>query len=135
MSLRVFAIATMFFLFADLIWIGYLGNSLYRDGYGELLRKSGGMITPNWYSAIVVYVLCITGMMILLAPACAGGNQLLYVAYGALYGLVLYGFYNFTNHAVFANWPINLVIIDTIWGTLLCAMTNLCIFYAQKLLQ
>ena len=37
--------------------------------------------------------------------------------YGGLFGLVVYGFYSLTVYALLEKWPINLVIIDIVWGT------------------
>ena len=41
-----------------------------------------------------------------------------------LLGLVIYGVYETTNYALFKNWSILTVIIDTLWGGLLFAFTT-----------
>ena len=41
-----------------------------------------------------------------------------------LLGLVIYGVYETTNYALFKNWSILTVIIDTLWGGLLFASTT-----------
>ena len=40
------------------------------------------------------------------------------------YGLVVYGVYSFTNYLLFNNYPLSLVIKDTMWGCLLCYLTK-----------
>jgi uncharacterized membrane protein len=40
-----------------------------------------------------------------------------------LLGIVIYGVYETTNYALFSNWSIISVIIDTLWGGLLFATT------------
>ena len=41
-----------------------------------------------------------------------------------LLGIVIYGVYETTNYALFKNWSIFTVIIDTLWGGLLFAFTT-----------
>lgn len=41
-----------------------------------------------------------------------------------LLGIVIYGVYETTNYALFKNWSILTVIIDTLWGGLLFASTT-----------
>ena len=41
-----------------------------------------------------------------------------------LLGLVIYGVYETTTYAVFKNWSPYLVVIDTLWGGILLALTT-----------
>ena len=38
-------------------------------------------------------------------------------AFGALFGLVVYGVYDFTNYSTLRQWPLVLALADTAWGT------------------
>ena len=38
-------------------------------------------------------------------------------------GICVYGVYEATNYATFRNWPIYMVLVDTLWGGLLFAIT------------
>ena len=105
----------LFFIFVDMLWIGYLGNGIYRDGYGDLLRKTGENISPNWFSAFFVYTLCVFGLLFFVTPLSKDTSVVHSILYGGIYGLIMYGFYNFTNHAVFSNWSLYVAIIDTVW--------------------
>jgi uncharacterized membrane protein len=51
---------------------------------------------------------------------------------GALFGLVVYGIYNFTNLAVIAKYGIYQSLIDTIWGSFLCSMITLIVLSILK---
>jgi uncharacterized membrane protein len=46
-----------------------------------------------------------------------------------LLGLVIYGVYEGTNYALFNNWSEYIVIIDTLWGGILFALTTFIIKY------
>jgi uncharacterized membrane protein len=50
------------------------------------------------------------------------------MAYGALFGLVLYGVYDFTNLATINNWSTQFAIMDITWGTTLCSVTSLLLY-------
>jgi uncharacterized membrane protein len=50
------------------------------------------------------------------------------IAYGSLVGFVIYGVYNFTNYAVLKNWTLNISIVDTIWGVIVCSITSIVLF-------
>lgn len=41
-----------------------------------------------------------------------------------LLGLVIYGVYETTNYAIFNDWKLSTVIIDTLWGGILLALTT-----------
>ena len=42
----------------------------------------------------------------------------------ALFGLIIYGVYDFTNMALFTNWSLLTAIIDTTWGAILFGLTT-----------
>lgn len=47
-------------------------------------------------------------------------------AYGALFGLVVYGVYDFTNYSTLRQWPFVLTLADVAWGagaTAACSAT------------
>lgn len=50
-------------------------------------------------------------------------------------GLVIYAVYEFTNYALFANWTILTVIMDTLWGGILFASTAFIVFKIKKLFR
>ena len=45
-----------------------------------------------------------------------------------LLGISVYGIYETTNYATLKNWPIYLLLIDTLWGGILFALTSV-IYY------
>jgi uncharacterized membrane protein len=49
-----------------------------------------------------------------------------------LLGMGIYGVYEFTNLATLSNWPLSLVIMDTLWGGVLFASATCMIRYVLK---
>ena len=50
-----------------------------------------------------------------------------------LLGIVIYGIYETTNWAIFKNWSVLSVIIDTLWGGCLFLLTNWTILFIKGL--
>jgi uncharacterized membrane protein len=42
------------------------------------------------------------------------------VIYGGLFGLFTYATYDLTNYATLPDWPLIVVVVDIIWGMVLC---------------
>jgi uncharacterized membrane protein len=52
---------------------------------------------------------------------------------GALFGLVTYATYDLTNLATLRDWPLQVTLVDLIWGTALtAATTSLSVWVGQK---
>ena len=44
--------------------------------------------------------------------------------WGALLGFIVYGMYDLTNLAVLRGWTGKVVLLDTAWGTFVCALIS-----------
>lgn len=107
----------------DMIWLGLLAKQLYENQIGTLLRKENGSLSPIWPSALLVYLAIVLGIIFFVVPK-ANGNALAGLMWGAAFGAITYGIYDFTNYAVLATWPLKITIIDFFWGITLCAVTS-----------
>jgi uncharacterized membrane protein len=101
----------------DMIWLGFVAKGFYRNNLGHLLRPD-----VNWTAALVFYLLYIGGILIF-ATMPALENKSLYqaVVLGGLFGFFAYATYDLTNLATLKGWPLNVVIVDIIWGIVLTA--------------
>jgi uncharacterized membrane protein len=107
--------AAVLFLAIDMVWLLWLGRSIYVSEIGGILRQP-----PNMAAAGAFYVLYITGLMIMVIwPAFKAQSVAQGLAYGALLGLIAYGTYDLTNLAVMKGFTTKIAIIDMIWGTIL----------------
>jgi uncharacterized membrane protein len=55
--------------------------------------------------------------------------------YGFLFGIVTYGIFDFTNLSLFKKYSLNIAIIDTLWGGILCAIVALISYQIYLLLK
>jgi uncharacterized membrane protein len=100
-----------------------LVDSIYLNiikGYFEnqIKKVQGTNLKLNYVGAAICYLFLITGLnYFIIKPRKS-------VSDAFLLGIVIYGVYETTNYALFSNWSILTVIIDTLWGGLLFAITT-----------
>jgi uncharacterized membrane protein len=83
----------------------------------QVKNVQGSALKLNYFGAALCYVFLIAGInYFIIKPRKS-------VSDAFLLGLVIYGVYETTNYALFSNWSIVSVIIDTLWGGLLFAST------------
>lgn len=120
-SVKLFLLILPVFLLLDFVWIGLLMNGFYQRELGELARRVNGSLAPRWEAAALVYVLIPAGLVLFVRPLLStNGTNAHAFAWGALFGLVLYGVYDLTNRSVLQNWSLLVTIVDISWGCLLC---------------
>jgi len=118
------------FFLIDFIWLGTLAQKFYQDQIGHLLAKSF-----NIPAAIIFYLIFIVGIMIFaVLPALESGNWKTATLWGALFGFFTYATYDLTNLATLRDWPLTVVLVDVLWGTILCAsVATVGYFIGQKI--
>ena len=107
-------IATLVLLILDFLWIGlFMGEQ-----YGILVPKiQSTPMRVNPISAFLAYMLMAIGLILFVVPNISKQNALQdSLMYGFLFGLVVYGVYDFTAGAVFENWDWDLAMKDILWG-------------------
>src|SRR3954452_9359157 len=115
LTIKLAALGAVAFMVLDGVWLGVLMKNFYRDQLAPIVRLADGGIAPNWPAAIVVYALLGTGIAMFVIPRASTAS--LAAAYGALFGLVVYGVYDFTNYSTLRQWPFVLTLSDVAWGT------------------
>ena len=118
-TFKLAAIGAGAFMLLDGVWLGLLMKRFYRDQLEPIVRLRDGGIAPTWPAALVVYALRGAGIALFVIPRAATVSQA--AAYGALFGLVVYGVYDFTNYSTLRQWPFALTLADVAWGTVASA--------------
>ena len=123
--LAAYGATAVVLLAVDVLWLGFIAKSFYRDGIGHLMADS-----PNLVAGGVFYLLYPVGIMLfavvpaalyggLAAPADAQWSRALLA--GALFGFFAYATYDLSNLATLRDWPLRLALVDIVWGTALTA--------------
>lgn len=104
----------------DAVWLFSTG-AVYKKWLGHLFADS-----VNFVPAIFFYLVYGLGVLFFVVnPAIKGETSLFWIfVSGALFGLVAYATYDLTNHATMRAWPLQVTIIDMIWGALLTGVVS-----------
>ncbi len=129
--LKLYALTVPVFFIIDLIWLGVVAKGFYQKNLNYILSPQ-----VNWPAAILFYLLFIAGILIFaVVPALTKDSWQHALLYGALFGFFTYMTYELTNLALLKDWPLNIVVVDIIWGVVLCtAVATLSFILAKWLL-
>lgn len=113
----VYLLSLIVFLAVDMLWLGVVAKDFYRNNLGHLLRPD-----VNWAAALIFYLLYVAGTLIFATmPALEKQSLRQAVLQGALFGFFAYATYDLTNLATLKDWPLNVVLVDILWGAVLTA--------------
>lgn len=125
-----YGIALVVFMVIDLIWLGFIAKDLYSKYLGYLMADK-----VNWVSAVVFYLIFIGGILyFVLYPSLLEKNLINLIIRAALFGFITYATYDLTNLATIKDWPIQITIIDLIWGTTLSTSVSVISYFIINLL-
>ena len=99
--------------------IDFIYLNLIKDYFNNQIKSvQGSPMNVNIFGAVLCYIFLIVGInYFIIKPKKS-------VSEAFLLGIVIYGVYETTNYAMFKNWSIITVIMDTLWGGLLFASTT-----------
>lgn len=118
------------FFAIDFVWLSTMTSRVYQPRLGHLLATE-----PHLGVAAGFYLLYVLGVVALaVVPGLKEGALLGAVWRGALLGLIAYATYDLTNLATLRDWPIDITLIDLVWGTVLTGATSMLGYYAGRLI-
>lgn len=126
-----YALTILVFFAIDIVWLGVIAKDIYQKYLGSFLTDQ-----VNWGAAIVFYLLYIVGILVFAVyPGVQKESVLTALLLGAFLGVIAYATYDLTNLATLKNWPIQIVFIDIIWGTILTGVVSVSGFYIVRFLN
>ena len=126
--LKLYCLTVPVFFLIDLIWLGVVAKNFYQKNLKYFLSPN-----VNWTAAILFYLIYIAGILIFaVLPAVAKDSLRHAAVWGALFGFFTYATFDLTNLALLKNWPIVIVIVDILWGVVLCTAVATLSFYIAK---
>ncbi len=130
MFLKLYAIALPIFFVIDMLWLGVVAKSFYRNQIGTLMKSD-----INWIAVIIFYLIFIACLVVFVISPAVEKNSLMHaLLFGALFGFVCYATYDLTNLAVAKDWPVFVTVVDMAWGALLSALVSTATYFiATKL--
>jgi uncharacterized membrane protein len=126
--LKLYLLTVPLFFIIDLIWLGIVAKGFYQKHLRYILSPN-----VNWTAAIIFYLIYIAGILIFAVVPAAAKDSLRYaVVWGALFGFFTYATYDLTNLALLKDWPLKIVVVDILWGVVLCSAVAALSFYIAK---
>ena len=102
-----------------LVCIDFTYLSFFKNMFGKQVQDiQGSKIKMNFLAIVICYIFLISGLNYFIIRPKRSVNE------AFLFGLIIYGVYETTNWAIFTNWSVFSVIIDTLWGGILFALTT-----------
>ena len=114
MDLKSILLSGLLFIAIDAVYLTSMSNY-----FNKLVKNiQGHKIKFNMLGAIICYVFLILGINYFIISK----NKSPFEA--ALFGLVIYGIYDSTNYAIFSNWTLEALALDTLWGGIIFYLTT-----------
>ena len=107
-------VSAIIFISLDFIYLNLTKNYFSK----QIQLVQGSLVKMNFLGAALCYIFLITGLNYFINKP----NKPISDAF--LLGLIIYGVYETTNYALFNKWSIYTVIMDTLWGAILFALTT-----------
>ena len=118
--IQLYVVTAIFFFAIDILWLGVIAKNFYNRHLGRFFRER-----VNWTAASIFYSLYILGIMIFaILPGISRASLAHTVILGVLYGLFTYATYDLTNLATLKDWPVQIVVVDILWGMVLCGLVS-----------
>ena len=120
----LFLLSAIILVSIDFVYLNFM------KGYFNNQVKSvqGKPLKMNLLGTVLCYIFLILGLnYFIIKPRKSTQDAF-------LFGLIIYGVFETTNLGLFSNWSIMTVIIDTLWGGILFALTTFIINKIRSLI-
>jgi len=106
--------ASILFLILDILYLN-LNERIFQN---QIITVQRVILQPNYLAIIATYILlCFTISYFIIRP-----HKDIREAF--LLGLCIYGVFELTNMSIFKKWELKTVIMDTLWGGIVFALTT-----------
>lgn len=120
-DVKSFLWITLALVILDFIWLGVLMNKFYLNETLRVARMINGSWDVLYWPALGVYFFIALGIKVFALGVSSSRLQAIFNAF--ILGMVIYAVYDFTNLSLVKDWPLQMSIVDIIWGGVLCSIT------------
>jgi len=122
MNYQLIIVAAITMLLLDFIYLSSLSN-VYSEMIASIQRTA---MNIKFEGAVLCYIFLVFGLYYFILSE----QRSPFDAF--LLGLIIYGVYEATTYATLKKWPFHLVLIDTLWGGVLLALTTVITYHLVK---
>lgn len=117
----------------DYIWLGIITKKFIINQFGSLIKVEGGSIAITLWAGLIAWFIIAIGVYVFaIQPSSTLTSAMLL---GALLGFVIYGVYDFTNLSFLVGYPKLFILVDVIWGSVVCSLISGIGFFVKNLLS
>ena len=126
MYAKNYIIGALVLLILDIAWITYFMGPRYQKMVQNIQSVP---MKVNVFYAVVAYALMVFGLIWFVmnnvsTEETIGERVRDSIIYGSLFGLMIYGVYNFTAGAVISKWSAKIMVLDIIWGMFVYSISS-----------
>ena len=112
----------------DALWLGLVSGDLYENRIGHLLADRA-----NVGAAAAFYVVYVLGLVhFVVRPGLGRASLPRALADAAAFGVVTYATFDLTSMAVLRDFPLDVVVVDILWGAVVCTATTAAVLLAGR---
>lgn len=116
-TIKHIVLTSMLVLLIDFTWIKLAMKSEYDKLIFDVQNKE---MNVRPVSVLLAYVAIITPIILFSLPNIRPEHRLVdSITHGGVLGMMIYGMFSFTNHALIQGWSSRVAIMDTVWGFVL----------------
>ena len=109
----------------DFVWISFVANKKYKKELGHMLMTDeSGKMKVRYLPTAILYVFLTILIMLTTLPFFEFGINFVNTGYAFMMGVLLYGFYEFTNWAILKDWPRGVILVDVLWGGVIVSVAS-----------
>ena len=113
--MRQIVISAIVMLALDILYL-----NLFKDYFNKVVNNiQGDPIELDYYATIGCYIVMVIGINYFILKENKGSTDAFFL------GLLIYSVFDLTTKAIFKNWEYKAVIIDSLWGGSLFAITTI----------
>jgi len=131
-------IFVVLYLFVDILYVT-IAHPIYDKLVQNIQHTKTSLDSLRIAAAVGAYACMAIGWYVLVAPLVEMGIKngvcptVAAIKYGLVFGLVIYGVFNFTNYVMFQKYSLNVLALDILWGiTWVTSLTYLYAMYGVK---
>lgn len=121
------------FAILDYIFLAKILKDFYLRELVSHAHIENGSLVPFLPIVPCIYLLVTVGLMLFVLPKATTVPQAW--VWSALFGFIIYGFYDLTNVATFKDYSWSITLVDILWGTFLVGTVGALIFWTQELFR
>ena len=126
--LKLYLLTIPVFFAIDMIWLGYVARSFYKEQLHALLSPQ-----VNWTAALIFYTIYIGGILFFaVRPGLEAGSLARTCLLGGLFGFITYATYDLTNLSFVKGYGVLMSVVDIAWGTMQGVFAGFYVYYLTK---